>query len=152
MAAEGVSRYDKVPAQQFDDDVSASTWWAYGFILFAGCMMLMMAMFDFFQGLAAVIKGDFYVVVPNYAFQVDTTTWGWFHMILAVVVAGAGLFLCFGKMWARIIAIAVALVSAVANFLSIPYYPIWSILIIMLDLLVIWAIAWHGREMQNMME
>jgi hypothetical protein len=151
MAAEGISRYDQVPAE-ISDYPGAGSWWAFGFILFAGCMMLMMACFDFFQGLAAVIKGDFYVVVPNYAFNVDTTAWGWIHMLLGIVVAAAGVFLFFGKMWARIIAIIVALVSAVVNFLSIPYYPIWSILIVVLDVLVIWAIAAHGREMQQAMD
>jgi hypothetical protein len=151
MAAEGISRYDQVPTAVSDEPTSGA-WWAFGIILFAGCMMLMMAFFSFFQGLAAVIKGNFFVVVPNYAFQVDTTTWGWIHMLLGIVTGAAGVFLFFGKMWARIIAIAVALVSAVWNFLSIPYYPVWSILIVVLDILVIWAVAWHGRDMQDVMD
>jgi hypothetical protein len=134
------------------DYPAPNSWWAFGLILFAGCMMLMMAFFDFFQGLAAVIKGEFFVVAPNYAFQVDTTAWGWIHMLLGIVVGAAGVFLFFGKLWARIIAIIVALVSAVVNFLSIPYYPIWSTMIVVLSLLVIWAIAWHGREMQQALD
>jgi hypothetical protein len=134
-----------------DYPVSGS-WWAFGFILFAGVMMLMMAAFSFFQGLAAVIRSDFYVVVPNYAFQVDTTVWGWTQIVLSLIVGAAGVFLFFGKLWARIIAIIVALVSAVVNFLSIPYYPVWSVLIVVLNILVIWAIAWHGREMQQAMD
>src|SRR5215470_14332338 len=116
MAAEGISRYDQVPAEM-SDYPATSSWWAFGLILFAGCMMLMMAFFDFFQGLAAVLKGEFFVVVPNYAFQLDTTAWGWIHMLIGVVVGAAGVFLFFGKLWARIIAIIVALVSAVVNFL-----------------------------------
>src|SRR4051794_34374600 len=122
---------------------------ALGTILFAGCAMLLVGMFQFFEGLAAVIKGDFYVVVPNYAFQVDTSTWGWIHIVLSIVVAAAGVFLFAGKLWARIIAIIFALVSAVVNFLSIPYYPIWSITIIVLSVLVIWAVASHGRELEE---
>src|SRR5262245_39392775 len=140
MAAEGISRYDQVPTEMSDYPATGS-WWAFGFILFAGCMMLMLAFFDFFQGLAAVVKGKFYVVVPNYPFQVVTTTWGWIHILLGIVMGAAGVFLCFGKLWARIIAILVALVSAVVNFLSIPYYPFWSIMIVVLNVLVIWAIA-----------
>lgn len=138
-----------VPRAVDERDSSA---FSFGVILFAGCMMLLMAMFQFFEGLAAVIKGSFYVVVPNYAFNVDVTTWGWIQMLLSIVVAAAGVFLFVGKLWARIIAIIVALVSAVENFLSIPYQPIWSILMVVLSLLVIWAVAFHGRELQDVLD
>ena len=120
-----------------------------GTILFAGCAMLLVGMFQFFEGLAAVIKGDFYVVVPNYAFNVDVTVWGWIQMLLGIVAMVAGVFLFAGKLWARIIAIIFALVSGVVNFLSIPYYPIWSITIVVLSVLVIWAVACHGRELER---
>jgi hypothetical protein len=133
------------------DEPTASTWWALGTIFFAGAIMLMVGLFQFFQGLAALIKGSFYVVVPNYAYKVDTTAWGWIHMLLGVLVVAAGIYLFVGKLWARIIAILLALLSAVANFFFIPYYPVWSILIIALDVVVIWAIAWHGRDLQEAM-
>jgi hypothetical protein len=138
-----------VPGATDERDSSALS---FGIILFAGCMMLLMALFHFFQGLAAVTRGSFYAVVPNYAFKVDTTAWGWIQILLSIIVAAAGIYLFMGKLWARIIAIIVALVSAVTNFLSIPYYPVWSLLLLALDLLVIWAIAFHGRELQDVMD
>src|SRR5262249_41269072 len=127
-----------VPRATDERDSSA---FSFGLILFAGCMMLLMALFHFFEGLAAVTRGSFYAAVPNYAFKVDITAWGWIQIVLSIVVAAAGIYLFMGKLWARIIAIIVALVSAVTNFLSIPYYPLWSILLVVLSLLVIWAIA-----------
>ncbi len=133
------------------DESSAGTIWAFGTIFFGSMMMLMLGMFDFFQGLAALFRKGFYVIAPNYAFAVDVTTWGWIHMFLGILVAAAGIYLLLGKMWARIIGVIVALVSAVWNFQSIPYYPIWSILIIALDILAIWAITFHGRELKQAM-
>lgn len=133
------------------DEPTTGTWWAFGTILFAGSIMIMVGIFDFFQGLAAVVKSSFYVVAPNYAFQVDTTTWGWLHMLLGILMAVAGAFLFVGKLWARIVTVILALVSAVANFLSIPYYPVWSILIIALNILTLWAVIFHGRELQETM-
>jgi hypothetical protein len=138
-----------VPVATDEGDSSA---FSFGLILFAGCMMLLMAVFHFFEGLAAVTKGSFYVVVPNYAFNIDITTWGWIQMLLSLLVGAAGVYLFVGKGWARFVAIIVALVSAVDNFLSVPYQPIWSVLMIVLALLVIWAVAFHGRELQDVLD
>jgi hypothetical protein len=74
------------------------------------------------------------------------TSWGWIHLIGGVVVALAGFFVFSGALWARSIGIVLAGLSAIANFLFIPYYPFWSLLMIALDVFVIWALAVHGRE------
>jgi hypothetical protein len=110
--------------------------------------MVMIGVFPFFQGLAAVIQESFYAV-PNYAHKVDVTAWGWIHMLLGILVAVAGIYLFVGKLWERTIAIILALLSAVANIYVISYYPVWSILIIALDVIVISAVAWHGRNLQQ---
>jgi hypothetical protein len=65
---------------------------------------------------------------------------------MGVAVAAAGLAVLAGWLVGRIVAIALAVLSAVANFAFIPYYPFWSIAIIVLDVLVIWALAMHGKE------
>jgi hypothetical protein len=142
---------DAMSAAAAADEPTASTWWGIGFILFAASIMLMVGIFQFFQGLGAVIRGGFYAVSPNYAFKIDTTAWGWIHMLIGILVAVAGVYLFVGKTWARIIAIIVAIVSAVSNFFFIPYYPFWSILIIALDVVIIWAIAFHGGELREAM-
>jgi hypothetical protein len=104
-------------------------------------MMIMIGTFQAFQGLAAIIDDEFFVVTGNYAFEFDTTTWGWVHLITGSIVAVAGFYVFTGNLLARIIGIVIALASAVTNFFYIPYYPVWSVLIIALDVVVIWALA-----------
>ena len=110
---------------------------AAGVILFAAIMMIMVGRFQFFEGLVAIFNDTFYVATRNYLFQFDATTWGWIHLILGLVVALAGWGLLSGRTWARGRGITVALVSAVANFLWLPYYPFWALTIITLDVFVI---------------
>lgn len=118
---------------------------ATGFTYLAATFMLLAGIWGFFEGLAAVIKKHFYVVTSNYAFKIDVTTWGWIHLILGIVVAVAGLCLFLGQTWARVVGVIIAVLSAVANFLFIPYYPFWSIIIIALDIFIIWALL-AGRH------
>jgi hypothetical protein len=120
--------------------------WAVGFIVFAAVMMIMSGVFQALAGLIAIFENEFYVATRNYLFQFDATSWGWIHLILGVIVALAGFSLLSGATWARTVAITLAVLSAIANFLFIPYYPFWSLLIIALDVFVIWAIAVHGGK------
>ena len=116
-----------------------------GFTIFAGIFLLMSGLWSFITGLAGLIKHHFYVVTPNYAFKIDITAWGWTHLILGIVVAVTGIGLLLGQTWARVVGIILAVVSAVANFFFLPYYPFWSILVITLDVIIIWALAVYGR-------
>jgi len=122
---------------------------AVGFILFAAIMMIMAGVFQAISGLVAIFENEFYVATRNYLFQFDATTWGWIHLLVGLIVAFAGWGLLSGRTWARVVGITVALVSATANFLFIPYYPFWALTIITLDIFVIWAIAAHGGELRD---
>jgi hypothetical protein len=122
---------------------------AVGFILFAAIMMIMVGVFQALQGIIAIFENEFYVATRNYTFQFDATTWGWIHLLLGLVVAFAGYGLLSGKTWARLLAITLAALSATANFLFIPYYPFWSLLLIALDIFVIWAITAHGGDLRD---
>jgi hypothetical protein len=115
--------------------------WAAGFAITAAVIMIMAGVFQALEGLAAVINDNFYVRVGNYAYNVDITAWGWIHLILGIVVAVVGGFILRGDAWARAGGMIIAVLAAVANFLFIPYYPFWSILIIALYVTVIWALA-----------
>ena len=115
--------------------------WAGGLTVFAGVILATVGVFQFVQGLAAVIKGGFYVVAPNNIYQFSVSGWGWIHLILGIVLAVTGFFILTGQPWARVVGIVVAVLSAVANFLFIPYYPLWALVIIALDVAVIWALA-----------
>src|SRR5215216_4896535 len=123
--------------------------WAVGFIMFAAIMMIMTGVFQALQGLIAIFENEFYVATRNYTFQFDATTWGWIHLLLGLLVAFAGYGLLSGKTWARLLALTLAALSATANFLFIPYYPFWALLIVTLNILVIWAITAHGGDMRD---
>ena len=127
-------RYESVPSR------AQPTSAVLGFTLFAAVMMMLSGLWDFFAGLAAIIRGSFFLVLPNYAFEMSVTAWGWFHLILGVCVFIAGAALLTDMLWARIVGIALASISAVVNFLYIPYQPVWSIVVIAIDAAVIWAL------------
>jgi hypothetical protein len=127
----------------------ATSGWAVGFILFAAVMMIMAGIWQALAGLIAIFQNEFYVTTRNYLFQFDATTWGWIHLLIGVLVALAGVGLLGGRTWARVVGITLAALSATANFLFIPYYPFWSLLIIALDVFIIWALAAHGRELRE---
>jgi hypothetical protein len=122
---------------------------AVGLILFAAILMIMSGTFQAIQGLIAIFENEFYVATRNYLFQFDATTWGWIHLIGGLIVAFAGWGLLSGRTWARAVAIILAVLSAIVNFLFIPYYPFWSLLIITLDIFVIWAVAAHGGDLRD---
>jgi hypothetical protein len=123
-----------------------------GFSVFAGVMMITAGIWHAISGLTGIIEDKFYVATPNYIFEFDATTWGWIHLILGVVVALAGFALFSGSVWARSIAVVVAVFSLIVNFAFIPFYPLWSIVIIALDVGVIWAVTAHGRDVSEYME
>ncbi len=120
--------------------------WAVGGTVFAAVMMIIIGVFHVIAGLTGVIKDRFYVTTPNYLISFDLTGWGWVHIGIGAVVALAGLFLLSGSVWARAVGIVVVGLSAIGNFLFIPYYPFWSLLIIALDVFVIWSLAAYGRR------
>jgi hypothetical protein len=121
--------------------------WAVGLILFAAIMMIMSGAFQAIAGLVALFKGEFYVATRNYLFQFDISTWGWTHLLVGLVVLLAGFAILSGRTWGRVVGIVLAVLSAIANFAFIPYYPFWSLTVIALDVFVIWALATHGRDL-----
>jgi len=119
---------------------------AVGFTYFAAIMMMLSGGFEILQGLSAIIKKNLYVVNKDYIYKINVNGWGWIHLILGVIVLLAGIALLGGALWARIVGIAMAALIAIANFLWLPYYPVWAIVLIALNVVVIWALAAHGRD------
>jgi hypothetical protein len=126
---------------QYSTDVPRVSGWAAGGITFAGTMLILIGVFQAIAGLVAIFDDGFFIVTQNYTFDLDVSAWGWVHLILGVllVVTGWGLFAA--KAWAAAVAIFLAVLSAIANFFFIPYYPFWSILEIALAVWVIWALT-----------
>jgi len=122
---------------------------AVGMLIFAGTIMVLTGVFQAFEGLVAILDDTFYVVGEEYTLQLDVTTWGWIHLVLGIVVALAGVGLFQGATWSRAVAVVMASLAIVANFFWMPYYPLWSLTIIALAVLVIWAATAHGRDIQD---
>jgi hypothetical protein len=117
-----------------------------GFVFFAGAIMILVGIYHFFAGIAAIANDEFFVVGRNYTYDVDVTAWGWIHLIGGIVIVLAGIGVYSGAPWARIVGIVLASVSAIGSFFFIPYYPAWSILIIALDIAVILSLTAFSRE------
>jgi hypothetical protein len=117
-----------------------------GISIGAAVILITVGIVQLFQGIAAVAEDELFVRGQEYTFKFDFTTWGWIHIVMGVVLVIAGIALMTGATWARVTAIIIAALSILANFLWLPYYPWWSISIIALDVVVIWAVStWHPR-------
>ena len=105
--------------------------------------------FQVINGLVALFNSGYYVAPEqDLVVSVDFTAWGWTHMLLGALAIAAGFALMAGRMWARVMAIALALVSAIVNMAFIAAYPIWSLTVIAVDVLVIYAVTAHGSEVK----
>lgn len=127
----------------------APTAWV-GWVMFAGVMMILIGVFEAMAGLVALLNDEFYLVRPSrLTVSVDYTAWGWWHLLLGVVIAAAGLGVMVGQTWARAVGVAVAVVSAITNLAFVPAYPVGATLIVVIDVLVIWALTVHGHETRS---
>jgi hypothetical protein len=124
---------------------NATSGWL-GWVYFAGAMMAVLGIFEIIEALTALYKHAYYVVAPNSIVTFSFTTWGWIHLIIGIVVLLAGFAVLAGQMWGRVIGVLIAIISAVVNLVFLPAYPIWSILVILIDILVIYALVVHGSE------
>jgi len=122
--------------------------WAVGGLIFAASMMIMLGLWQVMVGIAAIFRDEFFVTTDNYVFNLDTTAWGWLHLVLGALSIVVGAVMFTGATWTRVIGIALAGVSAINNFLFIPYYPLWSLAIIAADIFVIWSLCTVGAAVR----
>jgi hypothetical protein len=127
-------------------DYEAGSVAVHGVEVFAGIMLIVGGAFQVIQSIAAIANDEYILVLPNYVFSVDLTVWGWIHLLVGLILAAVGVFLLLGKGFARIAGIVVAGISAIVNFSWLPYSPLWAMLLIAVDILVIWALATRRRE------
>ena len=126
-----------------------STGWV-GWIFFAAVMLMLMGGFQIIQALVALFDDGFYLVRENgLVVDVDYNLWGWIHLVIGIVAVLGGVGLLAGNMAARILGVGVAFLSALVNLAFISAYPVWSTIIIVLDVVVIFAIVVHGRELKD---
>lgn len=126
------AEYDRHPVKQ---GFAAGTTFA------AAILLLTVSILTVLQGISALSKDELFVAGPEYIYKFDLTTWGWIVIIVGVLGALIAIGMFSGAIWARVGAIVIAALSIIANFLWLPYYPWWSVLVIAIDIVVIWAVA-----------
>lgn len=123
--------------------------WAAGAIFTAAVLLMLAGGWQILQGLSAIFNDKVFVVGVSYVWEFDLTAWGWIHLLLGIILVVVGIFLLRGAGWAAITGIVVAGISALANFMWLPYEPVWAALIIALDVLIIWALASHRHAVRR---
>ena len=127
-------------------EYSAKQEWASGLTAFAAVMLSLVGLLDIFRGIMAIAEDDIFVTTRNYAFAFSLTSWGWIHLALGVVAVIVSFGLLRTAMWARVVGVGIAGLVIVANFLSLPSYPVWSVVMIALSSLIIWALCVVPRD------
>ena len=122
----------------------ASLW--VGWLYFGGMMMIMLGVFNVIEGLVALFNDEYYVATPQGLLVFDITAWGWIHLIIGIVAIAVGIGVFTGATWARICGVILCGINALVQLVFLSAYPIWAVLIITLDILVIWALIVHGDE------
>lgn len=121
-----------------------------GWVAFAGIAMIVIGIAHVLYGIAAFARSGTYLTQFGTAFTVDFAGVGWTYLVLGLIIAVAGAGVMSGRTWARTIGIVLAALSVLANVVFFSAYPLWSALVIVLGLVVIYALAVHGREARPM--
>jgi len=121
-----------------------------GLVVFGGVMLMLAGGFQVMEGFVAILRDEyFYVTRDGLLITMDYTAWGWTHLILGLIAVAAGIGVLAGQMWARVIGIVIAVISALVNLAFLSAYPIWGTIIIAMDVLVIYALTMHGGEVKT---
>ncbi|CAM5521720.1 Integral membrane protein OS=Streptomyces alboniger OX=132473 GN=CP975_18285 PE=4 SV=1 [Streptomyces alboniger] len=120
--------------------------WAGGGTMFAGVLMLVNGILGVFAGIAGIAKDDVYERIGDYVYKFNLTAWGWIHLILGLVIAVTGWGVLKGAGWARATGVALAALGIVAQFLWLPYTPVWALISIAIGVFVIWALCTDSAD------
>jgi hypothetical protein len=134
-------------AQNKDDSdqvVAGITTYAVAALLWVSAVLTVL------QGISAIVDDELVVVTTNYTYAFNTSTWGWIHVVVGILLAAVAFGLFWGATWAQVAAIIMASLSIVSMFMWLPHTPVWSIVTIALDVLIIWAVAtWESPRVRN---
>ena len=145
---------DVPSASGVSDSAAASPWrrnatgW-FGWIAFAAVVVITMGIYEAIIGLVAIFKDEYYLVGSSgLVVSVDYTVWGWVHLLLGLAAVAGGLGLMQGRGWGRIVVIGLAVLSAVVNLGFLSAYPLWSTIVIAFDVIVIFALTVHWKDVR----
>ena len=120
-----------------------------GWIGFAGVLMIILGAVHAFQGLVGIFKDEYFLVSSSgLALKLDFTAWGWIHLLIGVIIVLAGICVLAGQMWARIVGVILAALSLLANVAFLAAYPVWSLIMIAMDIVIIMALTVHGSDIR----
>lgn len=114
---------------------------AVGAAMFAGVIMVLVGLLDILQGVTAIENDNIFIHGAHYTYSFNVTAWGWIHLVIGVLVFLVGVGVLLGNTAARVVGVFIVAVSLISNFLYVPYYPFWAIVLIALDLFIIWALV-----------
>lgn len=115
--------------------------WASGVTVFAAVMLTLAGLLAVFRGIMGIATDEVFLNTRNYVFEFDLTGWGWVHLVLGVIAVAVSMGLYTAALWARVSGVAIAGLVIIANFLSLPYYPVWSVVMIAMSGFIIWALC-----------
>ena len=136
----------EIPSRSSRSRRSPKRPWMNGYTVFAVAVILVLGLWQFLAGLTAVVRDGLYATPPGYTYSFNIAGWGWLVLLLGVLIAGTAVVVLQGRSWGDTAAIVLASLSMVANFLLIPFYPIWSLVIIALNTTLTWALTTRGRN------
>ncbi|MFI9012657.1 hypothetical protein ACIGZI_01330 [Streptomyces griseus] len=115
--------------------------WAAGGTVFAGVLLFVDGVLGVLKGIAGIASNDVYTRINDYVFRFSVTSWGWIHLVLGVILILVGWGILSGAAWARAAGVVLASLNLIANFMWLPYTPVWAIVTIAIDVFVIWALC-----------
>ena len=131
-------------------EVKTTGWVGWG--IFAAVILLVSGLFTGIQGIAALIgPNTYFVLTDGELLLFDVNGWGWWNLIVGILLLLTSFALFAGQTWARVVAIILCVINAVGQLFLIPVQPWWSVIIIAVDILVIYALTAHGRELKARM-
>ncbi|OON71585.1 DUF7144 family membrane protein [Streptomyces tsukubensis] len=133
------------PTQELPPDDSRAAW-ATGGLAFAGTLMLVYGVLGILEGIAAVAADDVYATVGDYSFKFNLTTWGWIHIVVGALLFLTGLGILKNAPWAKVLGVVLAGLDVIANFIWLPYQPLWGLIAIGIGVFVIWALCTHHAD------
>jgi hypothetical protein len=128
---------------------SEPTGWV-GWITFAAAFMMIGGGLNAMYGLIAILNDEWVVWNHSNALLLDLTQWGWIHIVMGLVVFASGVGVLSGNIAARTVGVIAAGLSLITNFLFMPAYPLWSLTVMVIDTLIIWALIVHGHELRDL--
>ena len=129
-------------------DNARPTGWV-GWVYFASTMMLIVGVMHIIAGLTGIFNSDFYVATQTgQLIAFNYQTWGWVQLLLGILVFATGAALWQGRLWARAVTLVLVSLLVVVNIITIGTYPWWSVIGLVINAFVIYAVTLHGNEME----